>query len=210
MVRVKAARPEKLLSRPTTTLKSGLKTNTSFTSLKKLQSSFVITVLDENEVAKKEKAALPAGFVVTDNTSDETDGNASSSQPMTKPKLKNARCMFVGDEYVLRKTFSYFTDDGKEVTYHEDEPFNDDEFMDEDDEFNTSRVDEVNESWNAAYGDVSEPGTPRRVSFGPSQDILVDKVRWTPKDLRQARKGPWLKLAFTRKQSCPDSWTVYD
>jgi len=210
MVRIKSnkiTQPETLGSR-TTTMKN--RSNTlAYSSLKKLRkesNSFVITVIDKNQIPKRVPTAAPSGFVVTENSS-ETDGNTPSAQPLTLPKLKCARGMYVGEEYVLRKTFSYFKDDGKEVTYFVDEPFNEEEDL-EDDEFNTSRVDQVNESWNAAYSDIKKPETPRRISFGVNQDIVVDRVRWTPKALREARKGPWLKLAFTRKQSCPASWAV--
>ena len=69
----------------------------------------------------------------------------------------------------------------------------------EEGELNKGRVDEVKESWNAAYGDVRDPGTPRRISFGAEQDIVIDRVRWTPKMFREAR----LNFASKRGANMP-------
>merc|ERR1711973_910454 len=135
--------------------------------------------------------------------------NNKEESPSLQPKLKSALGTMVDGKFVIRKQFTKINDNGDEETYTVDEPFGEEDLEDED-LMNTSRIDELNDSWNQVYGDIADPGTPRRVSFGAPEDIVVDRVKWSKKTLREARKGPWLKLGFMRKESCQSSWTVFD
>ena len=70
---------------------------------------------------------------------------------------------------------------------------------------NKGRVDEVKDSWNAAYVDVHDPGTPR-ISFGAEQDIVVDRLCWTPEMLGNHGST----LLPKGEQICRASWTVFE
>lgn len=187
------------------------KSKLNFNSLNKIRKQnkkFMISTLGENEDPKR-IPSLPTGFVVTEIISQNNeDGTPKEVAPVGQPTQISKKYIFINDKFIVRREYSIIKEDCKEDTYFVDEPIKED-YLDEDGEF-TSRVDELNQSWNLAYGDIPDPGTPRRVSFGAPQDIVVDRLRWSKKALRDARKGPWLKLAFMKKQSCQSSWNVHE
>lgn len=188
-------------------LKSKLNFN-SLSKIRKQNKTFMISALGKNEDHNR-IPSQPTGFVVTDSISQNNeDETLKEEAPIGQPTQISKKYIFIDDKFIVRREYSIIKEDCKEDTYFVDEPVKED-YLDEDGEF-TSRVDELNQSWNLAYGDIPDPGTPRRVSFGAPQDIVVDKLRWSKKALRNARKGPWLKLAFMKKQSCQSSWDVHE